>query len=158
MPQGLATTVTSIDSTSITVTISGNLVNAGATSYDIKIYTSASQPVTANDTLVDTFTNQTSPATLTISPVLGNYYAAVAIANFNSVISASQPGPALTTTTFTTSTGYWDCPSGVTTITLTLKGGGGGGGPSGSYSGGWVRCCGCRFASTIPVSRYGFSA
>jgi len=63
----------------------------GATSYDIALYYKLSGAPTTSDTLVQTFTNRTSPATLSFTPnAAGGYYAATVIANYNSQISGTS--------------------------------------------------------------------
>jgi hypothetical protein len=63
----------------------------GATSYDIALYYKLSGAPTTSDTLVQTFTNRTSPATLSFTPnSAGGYYAATVTANYNSQISGTS--------------------------------------------------------------------
>ena len=86
----MSTTATLSNLTGSGATVSWTAV-PGATSFDIVLYYKLTGPPTTSDTLVQTFTNQTSPATLSFTPnAAGGYYAANVTANFNSAISATS--------------------------------------------------------------------
>jgi len=88
----MATTATVISVSGTDVVVTWPAGGSGVTSYDVDIYTSSSQPVTTSSTHVGTYSNQTSPAFLSITTTTGNYYAATVTANYNSSISGTA-GP-----------------------------------------------------------------
>jgi hypothetical protein len=86
----MSTTATVTSVTGSAVTVSWTSGGSGVTSYDIVVYKSASSPVATSSTYVGTYSNKTSPATLSITTTGNYYYAATVIANYNSSISGSS--------------------------------------------------------------------
>ena len=151
----MSTTATVTSVTGSAVTVSWTSL-PGSTSYDVDIYTSATDPVTTGSTYVGTYTNQTSPATISVTIVLGNYYAATVTANFNSSISATR-GPIFDPTSLSASLVTWfDGSYGLTASSWTNRGANGGSATLYSASTTTINGLGAaRFPSASSGSSYG---
>ena len=151
----MSTTATVTSVTGSAVTVSWTSL-PGSTSYDVDIYTSATDPVTTGSTYVGTYTNRTSPATISVTIVLGNYYAATVTANFNSSISATR-GPIFDPTSLSASLVTWfDGSYGLTASSWTNRGANGGSATLYSASTTTINGLGAaRFPSASSGSSYG---
>jgi len=116
-------TVTSLSVTEAAVTWTDA---PAANSVNILIYQSTTSPVTTGNTLLTTKSAATSGSPFAISGTSGDYYAAVAVAHYNSAISSSL-GPVFNPTSLTATLVTWfDGTYGLTSSSWSNRGTNGG--------------------------------